>query len=65
VQATAALGRTADRAVEEPCAGHHGPATPPANSQLSTHDRLSGTHSIDTSTILDIFTSADMRSERC
>ena len=26
------------------CAKHRGPATPLANSQLSTHDRLSGTH---------------------
>jgi len=27
-----------------PCAGHRGPRISPANSQLSTHDRLSGTH---------------------
>jgi len=43
-QATAAPGRTADRAVEEPCADHRGPATPLANSQLSAYDRISGTH---------------------
>ena len=28
------------------CANHRGPATPLANSQLSTHDRLSGTHRV-------------------
>ncbi len=43
-QATASPGRTADRAVAEPCADHRGPATPLANPQLSAHDRLSGTH---------------------
>jgi hypothetical protein len=32
----------ADRAVEEPCADHRRLTTPPANSQLSTHHRLSG-----------------------
>jgi hypothetical protein len=45
-QATAAPGRTADRAVEEPGADHRGPATPVANSQLSNHDRPSGTHTV-------------------
>ncbi len=35
-QATAAPGRAADRAVEESCADHRGPATPLANLQLST-----------------------------
>jgi hypothetical protein len=44
VQASSSLGRTADRAVEESCADHRGQATPPANSQLRTHDRISGTH---------------------
>ena len=36
--------RTADRAIEEPCADHRGPPAPLANWQLSTDDRLSGTH---------------------
>jgi hypothetical protein len=45
-RATAASDRSADRAVEEPCADHRGPATPVAKLQLSTHDGLSGTHTM-------------------
>ncbi len=46
VQGAGSPGRTADGAVEESCGNHRGPATPVANSQLSTHDRLSGTHRV-------------------
>jgi hypothetical protein len=43
-QATGAPGTTGDRAVAGSCSDHRGPRIPPTNSQLSNHDRFSGTH---------------------
>ena len=43
-QTISSLGRTADRSVARPCADHRWQVTCMANSQLSTYDRLSGTH---------------------
>jgi len=43
-RATAVPGRTADTAVVGSCADHRGPIASSTNPQLSTHDRLSGTH---------------------
>jgi hypothetical protein len=43
-QATAIPGRTVDTAVGRSLAGHRGRIASPTNPQLSTHDRLSGTH---------------------
>ncbi len=43
-KATQPPGRRSDRAIARSCTDHRGPVTRGANSQLSTHDRLSGTH---------------------
>jgi hypothetical protein len=40
-------GRTADTAVVGSSGDRRGQAAPPANSQLSTHNRLSGTHKLE------------------
>jgi hypothetical protein len=40
VRATAALGRTADKAVAGSGSDHRGPRIPPTNAQLSTHGRF-------------------------